>query len=328
MIISITGPMCRVSAQRSSNDQEETIMKAAKGQTKTAKKMKTWKQKQNRNGYLFMLPWILGFAVFTAFPFAATVGLSFTNVSSTILGYEISFAGMNNYITAFFKNVEFVPALGGYLKMVIPYTFVIVVISFIIAYILEHIAKLKGFFRTIYFLPVIIMSGPVMSKLLDTKVSDMQLLAGQSYSDIFIIQMIATYSRSFAGLVSDIFSELSTILWFTGIPIVLFINGLQKINPSLYEAAKIDSANSWQILWKITLPIIRPIALVITIFTIAQLGMYDVNPVYSLIVTYMGNTSGGLGFAATYAWIYTLLVLILMGASFLLFRERKQKPRN
>ncbi len=277
---------------------------------------------------MFMLPWIIGFAVFTAFPFAATVFLSFTNVSSTILGYEISWAGISNYITAFFKNVEFVPALGGYLKMVIPYTFVIVVVSFILAYILEHTVKLKGFFRTIYFLPVIIMSGPVMSKLLDTKVSDMELMSGHSYSDIFIIQMIASYSRPVASLVSDVFTQLSTILWFTGIPIVLFINGLQKINPSLYEAAKMDSANGWQILWKITLPIVRPTALVITIFTIVQLGMFDINPVYKLIVTYMGNTSGGLGFAATYAWVYTIVVLLLMGIAFLIFKERKNKVRH
>ena len=292
------------------------------------KRMKTWKHRQNRNGYLFMLPWMLGFTIFTAFPFIATIYLSFTNVNSTILGFEITWAGVANYITAFFKNTEFVPALGGYLKMVIPYTFVVVVVSFIIAYILEHIVKLKGFFRTIYFLPVIIMSGPVMAKLLDTKVSDMQMFAGESYSDIFIIQMIASYSRSAASLMTDVFSGLSTILWFTGIPIVLFINGLQKINPSLYEAARIDSANSWQILWKITLPIIRPIALIITIFTIAQLGTYDINPVYSLIVSYMGNTSGGLGFAATYAWIYTLIVLLLMGVAFLIFRERKSKIRH
>ena len=275
-----------------------------------------------------MMPWIIGFAIFTAFPFAATIYLSFTNVNSTILGYEITWAGFSNYITAFFKNVEFVPALGGYLKMAIPYTFVVVVVSFIIAYILEHIVKLRGFFRTIYFLPVIIMSGPVMSKLLDTKVSDMELMVGHSYSDIFIIQMIASYSRSAASLVTDVFTQLSTILWFTGIPIVLFINGLQKINPSLYEAAKIDSANGWQILWKITLPIIRPTALIITVFTIVQLGMFDINPVYSLIVTYMGNTSGGLGFAATYAWIYTLVVLALMGIAFLIFKERKSKVKH
>lgn len=292
------------------------------------KKMRTFRQRQNRNGYLFMLPWILGFLVFTLFPFIATIALSFANVDSTILGYEISFAGMNNYITAFFKNTEFVPALADYLAMVIPYTFVIVVVSFIIAYIMEHITKMKGFFRTIYFLPVIIMSGPVMSKLLDTKVSEYQIGNGKSYEDIFIIQMIASYSKGTASLVVSVFEQLSTILWFTGIPIILFINGLQKINPSMYEAAKIDSANNWQILWKITLPIIRPIGLIVTVFTIAQLGMYDINPVYSLIVSYMGNTGGGLGFAATYAWVYTVIVLMLIGVAFLLFRERKSKVKH
>ncbi|MCR5153618.1 MAG: sugar ABC transporter permease [Lachnospiraceae bacterium] len=292
------------------------------------KKMKTWKQRQNRNGYLFMLPWIIGFAIFTAFPFAATIVLSFMNVNSTILGFELSFAGMSNYITAFFKNTEFLPALAGYLKMAIPYTFVIVVVAFIIAYILEHITKLKGFFRTLYFLPVIIMSGPVMAKLLETKTSDMQAFADDEYLDLFIVDMIASYSRPLAGLVSDTFTQLSTILWFTGIPIVLFINGLQKINPSLYEAAKIDSATNWQILWKITLPIIRPIALIVTVFTIASIGTYDINPVYTLIVKYMANTSGGLGFAATYAWVYTLTVLLLMGLSFLILKEKKTKVKH
>lgn len=289
------------------------------------KKMRTYRQRQNRNGYMFMLPWIIGFAVFTLFPFIATIALSFMNVETTILGYEMSFAGLSNYVTAFFKNTEFVPALGGYLKMVIPYTFVIVVVSFIIAYIMEHITKLRGFFRTIYFLPVIIMSGPVMRKILDTKVSQFDLSGGKNYSDIFIIQMIADYSKPAASFTIGVFEELSTMLWFTGIPIILFINGLQKINPSMYEAARIDSANNWQILWKITLPIIRPIALIVTVFTIAQLGMYDINPVYSLIVTYMGNTGGGLGFAATYAWVFTVIVLMLMGVAFLIFKDRKNK---
>ena len=292
------------------------------------KKMKTWQQRQNRSGYMFMLPWIIGFLIFTLFPFVATIALSFSNVNSTILGYEISFAGMDNYITAFFKNTEFVPALGGYLKMVIPYTFVVVVVAFIIAYFLENISKAKGFFRTLYFLPVIIMSGPVMSKLLDTKTSEYQIGNGRTYEDIFIIQMISSYSHGAANAVITVFEQLSTILWFTGIPIILFINGLQKINPSTYEAARIDSANRWQILWKITIPIIRPIALIVTIFTIVQLGMFDINPVYSLIVTYMGNTSGGLGFAATYAWIYTIVVLMLMGLALLLFRERKSRVKH
>ena len=58
----------------------------------------------------------------------------------------------------------------------------------------------------------------------------------------------------------------------------------KKINPSIYEAAKIDSANAWQIMWKITIPMIKQVGLIITVFTVIQLGMYDsINPVYKLI---------------------------------------------
>ena len=118
------------------------------------------------------------------------------------------------------------------------------------------------------------------------------------------------------------------ILWFTGIPIVLFVSGLQRINGSLYEAAKIDMANEWQILWKITIPMIKPTALVAVIFTIAQLGTYDTSAIYSLIKTATNNTNGGLGFAATYSWIYCIVVLTVIGMAFLIFRERQAKRRD
>ena len=82
-------------------------------------------------------------------------------------------------------------------------------------------------------------------------------------------------------------------------------------------------------MWKITIPMLRSIRMIVTIFTIIQLGMFDtINPVYQLIVDATGETSGGLGFAATYAWIYSLLVLVLIGIVFLLFKEKKVKKRG
>ncbi|MGN0506302.1 MAG: carbohydrate ABC transporter permease [Lachnospiraceae bacterium] len=297
---------------------------SASAEKQKKKRIHAYQRRQNRLGYLFMAPWILGFLVFTLFPFAATIYLSFTNVVSTIKGWEITFVGLDNYVTAFFKNVEFVPALLDFLLMIIPYTFVVVIVSFIIAYLLNKLTKFRGMFRTIYFLPVIIMSGPVMSQILDVSVSE-HMEEVSRYDGLFIMNMIESYSRPFANLLGSVLDELSVILWFTGIPIVLFINGLQKINPSLYEAARIDSANNWQILWKIVIPLIKPIALVCTIFTIAQLGTYDTNPVYGLIKTATGNMSGGLGFAATYAWIYSFVVLLIIGLAFLLFKEKKEK---
>jgi ABC-type sugar transport system permease subunit len=295
---------------------------------KKKKKLTTFAERQNKLGYRFMLPWIIGFIIFTAIPFIATIYLSFTEVRQTVVGFEIKFIGLDNYFMAFFENVEFVPAMMEFLGMIIPYTFVIVIISFILSYLLNHIKFLKGMLRTIYFLPVIIMSGPVMYQLIDSSAQASESVPNREFTDIFIVQMIANYSFALAELLVGIFQKLSIILWFTGIPIILFINGLQKINPSLFEAASIDSANGWQILWKITIPIIKPIALVVTIFTIANLGTFSTNPVYDLIGTATENTSGGLGIASTYAWIYSFVVLIIIGIAFLIFRNREKVRRH
>lgn len=292
------------------------------------KKMTSYQHRQNKQGYLFMLPWIMGFTIFTAVPFIATIYLSFTEVRQTVLGFEFEWTGLDNYSMAFFENVEFVPAMLAFLGMIIPYTFVVVILSFILAYLLNRITFLRGLLRTIYFLPVIIMSGPVMYQLLDSNSINNGAESIRQFSEIFIVQMIYTYSPQFAEVLVGIFEQLSIILWFTGIPIILYINGLQKINPSLFEAAQIDSANSWQILWKIIIPIIKPIVLVVTIFTIANIGTFSINPVYDLIRTATENTSGGLGIASTFAWIYSLVVLMIIGIAFFIFKNREKGRRH
>ena len=201
----------------------------------------------------------------------------------------------------------------------------IVVVSFIVAYLLNRIEKGRPLFRTVYFLPVIIMSGPVMWQILDSQTVIRGVALPDDFSNLFLFNILDSYSPFLSDILAGVFSQLSIILWFTGIPIVLFINGIQKINPSMYEAARIDSANEWQLLWKITMPQIRPIALISAIFTIAQLSTYNINTVYTLIRTATGNMSNGLGYAATYAWIYSLLVLLMIGLSFLIFREPRDK---
>ena len=321
-------------AEAKATNKKETKQKKAQPKEKGKKKMQTYQHRQNKYGYAFMAPWIVGFLLFTLFPFIATIFLSFMNVKKAATGYVLKFTGINNYITAFIKNSDFLPALLSYLKMIIPYTFIVVVLSFIIAYLLNKIKTGKGLLRTIYFLPVIIMSGPVMSQLLDVQNAAAEATekvsgavdAADQYSNIFIMQMIQSYSAPLATTLAQVFDQLSIILWFTGIPIVLFINGLQKINVSIYEAAKIDSANAWQIMWKITIPMLRQIGMIITIFTVIQLGTYEaINPVYTLILEQTGDTASGLGYAATYAWIYSIIVLIIVGFVLLLFKERKPK---
>uniref|UniRef100_UPI003FF11B6A carbohydrate ABC transporter permease n=1 Tax=Roseburia sp. TaxID=2049040 RepID=UPI003FF11B6A len=291
---------------------------------KRVHKSKSFQKRQDKCGYLFMLPWIVGFIIFTMIPFVMTIYLSFTEVKQDIRGFNISFVGISNYKQAFFVNTDFTPALVSFLGMIIPYTLVIVIMAFILAMMLNSIVRGKSLFRTIYFLPVVVLSGPVMYQLMNLE-PEVEGQVNQLYHS-FLIRMIESYSPMAADAMVSLFDNLSIILWFAGIPIVLFINGLQKINPSLYEAAKIDSATNWQILWKITMPIIRPTALIVTVFTIVQLGAMDtINPVLVMIKERTANTSGGFGYAATISWIYSLIVLVIIGLSFVLFREKKVK---
>lgn len=304
---------------------EKEIKKPRKG-----RRTKSYEKRQNRLGYAFMTPWLIGFLVFTFVPFIATVYLSFCDVKSTVLGYSITWSGLSNYYTAFFRNTEFAPALGAFIGMVVPYTFVIIIVSFFMAYLLNKIQVGRGLIRTIYFLPVVIMSGPVMSQILDQADEVVQMTQGMTsaYDGVLILEMVRSYSPFAAKFMEDVFDQLTMILWFTGIPIVLFVSGLQRINTSLYEAAKIDMANEWQILWKITIPMIKPTALVATIFTIAQLGTYDTNAIYTLIKDATANSGGGYGFAATYSWVYCIVVLIVIGLAALIFKERQPKRRD
>ena len=308
-----------------------------KDKPKKAKKMRTYQQRQDRTGYMFMAPWIVGFALFTLFPFVFTIYLSFTNVKRTIRGYEIEWTGVGNYVKAFIGNSEFTPALIKYLQMIIPYTFIVVVLSFIIAYLLNKIKVGKGVLRTIYFLPVIIMSGPVMTQIMAAAPE-----TTNAYLNIFIMQIIDSYSPALGNALAGVFDQLSIILWFTGIPIVLFINGLQKINPSIYEAAKIDGASKLKQITAITLPLLRPTIIIMTLMAIGRVFYSDFGLFYQVpmnagtlfsttqtIDTYVYRglmEQGNVGMSSA-AGVYQSLVgfALVMIANFIV---RKKDPEN
>lgn len=287
------------------------------------RKMSVEQKRQNHLGYAFLSVWLIGFLIFTAIPLIYTIYLSFNSVNLTVKGWEMSWIGIENFVVALLRNVQFVPALSSFIIMEILYVPTIVIISLILALLLNQKIKGQSLFRTIYFLPVIVLSGTVMTQLMSSGNTEMNGL-----ETLFIYKMILSYSPLLADALSQLFVNFSMILWFTGIPIVLFINGLQKINRQLYEAAQIDGATSWQILWKITIPIIKPVGLIVSIFSIVQLGLFPINPVYALIQEAIYNTVGGLGLASAYAWIYSVIILMFIGIAFLLFREKPEKEQK
>lgn len=283
---------------------------------------------RNKIAYLFLTPWLIGVLFLSLIPFIMCFVFSFTTIKYTSTGYVFDFVGIKTYANVLFGNVEVIPAIGQFIKVELTYVPIVLIMAFIIATILVKDIKGKTLFRTIFFMPVIIMSGTLISIVFktDTTTSSEAMAVADPLTSSFIYRIIASYSYDLADALIDVFNEFGIILWLTGIPIILFINGLQKINKQLYEAAEIDGANKWQMLWKITIPNVLGIAFVSAIFTIVQISTLPLSNLFTLISNALSK-SDALGLACSYSILYVILILLIIGLFkiILLPREKKQE---
>ena len=157
------------------------------------------------------------------------------------------------------------------------------------------------------------MSGPVISSLLTGHTVDFTDEGSQIY--IFLSGLPSFISKPCLFVLEN----LVLILWFSGVQILIFLAGLQKISPSLYEAADIDGASSWEKFWKITLPHIAPLALVCAIYTVVDISNYSGNAVNYDITDNLFNTSMMYSLSAAMSWIYFGVVLLILLAVYLVF---------
>jgi ABC-type sugar transport system permease subunit len=116
-----------------------------------------------------------------------------------------------------------------------------------------------------------------------------------------------------------------TILWYSGVQILIFLSSLQKIDPSMYEAAKIDGGSGWECFWKITLPTVKPMILLNCVYTIVFISNNDQNSIIGLIKDSMfsGTSEKGYGYASAMAWLYSIVVVLLVVIFALLLMARK-----
>lgn len=271
-------------------------------------------------GYLFILPWIIGFLVFTVFPFVFSIYLSLNNINFNIDGIQTKFVGLQYYKYAFQVDTEFPLNFTSSIINIVLSVPLVVIFSLIISIILNKNFKARGIFRAIFFLPVIIISGPVVSELMSNNAS--KIVDPSRY---FIYKFIATLPKSINTPFLYIFDNLVLILWFSGVQILFFLAGLQKISNDIYEAASIDGANSWVTFWKITLPIIKPFILVNAVYTIVDLASFPNNVINTSITNHMFDIDKVYSYSASLSWIYFIAVLAIIGVTFFLLREREPR---
>lgn len=279
--------------------------------------------RRNLTGVLFVLPWMIGFAVFFAYPLVQSIIFSMNKVVFTAKGRNLNFVGADNYRDIFTKDAYFMERLLNFmleLAMELP---LIIVFSLIIAILLNQKIKCKGLFRTLFFLPIIVVSGPVLGMLMDTGATTIPLIEQYGVYEL-IGSVLPEYLKE---PVSTLFGELLLILWYSGVPTLIFFAGLQKIDGSLYEASYMDGASSWVSFWKIVLPSMKGMILIDCIYVTVFLATSEINDVIILIRSYMLDVSKGFGFASAMAWVYSVCIVLVILICFLLF-GRKERVRR
>lgn len=287
---------------------------------KPARRMKN-KTRNMLIGYAFILPWFIGLLVFTAWPVLYSMYLSLCKVKvSPAGGIVAQFAGFANYIEAFRVDTKWGGLLVEQSLYVLGCTPLIIVFSVIMALLLNQKVRGRIFFRALYFFPVIIISGPVMKELLTNNASSVITAEGNTFYQIFSQIPYIGDAIIFA------FGELVLILWYSGVQMLIFLAGLQKIDKSMYEAARIDGASGWEIFWKLTIVQLKPMALINAIFTIVQLTGFSDNDVNTYISSQMFETTGKIySYSAALAWSNFFVVLLIIGLAFLILRNRREK---
>lgn len=256
-------------------------------------------------GYIFISIWLVGFFVFTLYPVIQSFIFSSKEVRITSSGLEIVRSlGLKNYIDAF-TYIYFLEALWDYILNTVITIPAIIVFSIIIGVLLNRDIKFKGIFRTIYFLPVVISSGPVLTKISSQGAMTIPALSTSGFLGLIQNNLPAILSDT----ITMLFAKIVLIMWFTGVPVIIVIAGLQKIDKAIYEAASIDGASIWETFWKITLPSLKPLINVITVFSIINIGLFSSNEV-SRIIENRKLTQYGL--ANAFSWIYFLTTLLLL----------------
>ena len=301
-------------------------------QTVSASKSKKRKiasldKKKARAGWVFVLPFIIGFVLVYLPILWDSIYMSFHSLQIvTGGGYTLEFVGFENYSKALFEDPGFVQTLVtglGELAFDIP---AILIFSLFMAVMLNQKMAGRAVFRAIFFIPVILSTGIMEAiegqNILGTMMEGTESIDGSQTSAANQIVSVMDIERLFSSMkmgqglveiVVKIVNQIYDIVNRSGVQMLIFLAGLQSISPAIYEACRIDGCTAWETFWKITFPMISPMILVNGVYTIIDSFTTNSNSVMTYINSvYQG--SDGQVLSSAMAWMYFLIVMLILAA--------------
>lgn len=284
--------------------------------------------------FILLIPFILGFLLFFVRPLCLSFYYSLNKVEMN----NYVFKGIGNYKTALLDQTEFTTNLLGSLEQLLLNVPLIMFFSLFVATLLSKEFKGRNFTRVILFLPVIISTGALL------QVENLDFLMGQGQQLLAdaggsgVEEEAATFATSMGlkdlllslnmptavtDYMSKIIGGFYTVLTSSGVQITLLIAAWQSIPPSLYEASAMEGATAWEDFWKITIPMISPYIFVCTIYSIVDTFTSQNNGIVSYILNVGKGTQNDYGLSSAMAWLYFLMVAIILGLVAFLFLRGK-----
>lgn len=279
-----------------------------------------YKWVKNNAGFLFILPWLIGFIIFKLYPFAASLYYSFTD-------YHL-FNGITEYSLKNYTAIFTTPKITKALLTTFKYAFMTVplklVAALFIAYILNF--KLKGvkFFRTAYYIPSILGGSVAIAVLWKAVFKDDGLLNA-------LLGVIGIEGPSWLSSQSHALFVICLLrVWQFGSAMVIFLAALKNVPEDLYEAAAIDGAGKWRQFFSVTVPMITPIIFYNLITQLCQAfqefngpyiitsgGPRNSTTLISLLIYNSAFKNYEMGMASAMAWVMFVVLLIFTVIAFI-----------
>lgn len=279
----------------------------------------SYESKQAFSGFMFVLPWFIGFLLFFAYPCFQTLQFSFSRVA-VFQQYACTWIAFENYAEILTSEATFMQALTNTLSDLAVNVPVVLIFSLFVAVLLNRKFPGRGLVRGIFFLPVIVTTGVVMSTFSSSDSNaafsgDMNngILFQMTDASEFLVEL--GLNETITQYMMNVADRIFDVVWDSGVQILLFLAALQGISPQLYEASSVEGATAWETFWLITFPNVAPIILVNIVYTVVDTYNDPENPVLSQINTLM-NVSFNLGGAAAASWTFFLVIFALLGIIF------------
>lgn len=225
-------------------------------------------KKQSLTGWIFLAPAVLLIAIFSFVPMVRALILSFQSGK----GANLSFTGIHNYIRMFEDKIFLQSLMNNFIYLVIQVPIMLVLALILAAMLNNKNLKFKGLFRTAIFLPC-------ATSLVSYAIIFRTLFANDGLINYFLIKfgILETGYQFLTNTTSARIVIIIALVWrWTGYNMVFYLAGLQNIDYSIYEAARIDGASTAQIFRKITVPLLKPIILLTAIMsTNGTLQLFD-----------------------------------------------------